>query len=86
MKEKYEYFLRRPMTLIMLTLLDSPTYKSQLMKKTKLSNSHVHKIVEMLNDMGLVEIENNNKINIIRLTEEGEKIAKNIRKIVSMLR
>jgi predicted transcriptional regulator len=40
----------------------------------------------MLNDMGLVEIENHSKTNIIRLTDEGEKVAKNIRKIVSMLR
>lgn len=86
MKEKYEYFVRRPMALIMITLLDSPAYKSQLMRKTKLSYSHINRIVDMLNDMGLVEIENHSKTNIIRLTDEGEKVAKDIRKIVSILR
>jgi len=74
------------MALIMITLLDSPSYKSQLTRKTKLSYSHINKIVDMLNDMGLVEIENHSKINIIRLTNEGEKVAKELRKIVSILR
>jgi predicted transcriptional regulator len=86
MKEKYEYFVRRPMALIMITLLDSPSYKSQLMRKTKLSYSHINRIVDMLNDMGLVEIENHSKTNIIRLTDEGEKVAKELRKIISILR
>jgi len=74
------------MALIMITLLDSPSYKSQLMRKTKLSYSHINKIVDMLNDMGLVEIENQSKTNIIRLTDEGEKVAKELRKIVRILR
>jgi DNA-binding MarR family transcriptional regulator len=86
MKEKYEYFIRRPFALIMIALLNSPSYKSQLMRKTKLTYCHIHKIVDMLNDMGLVEIENHRKINIIRLTDEGEKVAKEIKKVVSILR
>jgi len=85
MKGNFELFFRRPFVLIMLSLLDSPMNKTRLARRNGLSYSHVIKIVDTLNDMGITETENHGRSDIVRLTEEGIKIAEEVKEIVEIL-
>jgi predicted transcriptional regulator len=78
-------FFRRPFVLIMLSLLKSETNKSKLTKDANLSYSHTLKILDILNDIGIIETMNHGRSDIIRLTEDGTEIAEIVKEIVEKL-
>jgi len=85
MKRNFELFFRKPFVLIMLSLLNSPMNKTRLARRNGLSYSHVIRLLDALNDMGITETENHGRSDVVRLTEEGTKIAKEVKEIVEIL-
>jgi predicted transcriptional regulator len=78
-------FFRKPFVLIILSLLKSPTNKSKLAKDANLSYSHTLKILDILNDIGIIETINHGRSDVVMLTEDGIKIAEIVKEIVDKL-
>ena len=56
-------------------------YGSQLAKEVDCTYSHAVKILQTLENMGLVSFEKKGRIKIIKLTKKGEAVSENISNI-----
>ncbi|MCR4284429.1 MAG: winged helix DNA-binding protein [archaeon] len=88
MGDSFDLFFRRKpaMMLIALKKVSRAKYGSQLAKEVDCTYSHAVKILQTLEEMGLVGFEKKGRIKIINLTKKGRDVAdniENIRKIVS---
>ena len=69
------------MMLIALKKVSRAKYGSQLAKEVDCTYSHAVKILQTLEDLGLVSFEKKGRIKIIKLTKKGNDVADNIENI-----
>ncbi len=80
MGDSFDLFFRRKpaMMLIALRKVSRAKYGSQLAKDVDCTYSHAVKILQTLEEMGLVSFEKKGRIKIIKLTPKGTKVAEHI--------
>jgi DNA-binding MarR family transcriptional regulator len=88
MGDNFDLFFRRKPALMLLALkkVSRPKYGSVLAKEVDCTYSHAVKILQILEEIGLVSFEKDGRIKIIKLTKKGQEVAESIgaiKKIVS---
>ena len=88
MGENFDLFFRRKPALMLIALkkVSRARYGSQLAKEVDCTYSHAVKILQTLEELGLVSFEKKGRIKIIKLTKRGSEVAghiEGIRKLVS---
>ncbi len=76
------FFRRKPaMMLIALKRVNKAKYGSVLAKEVDCTYSHAVKILQTLEELGLVVFEKKGRIKIIKLTKKGQDVAESIETI-----
>jgi len=85
--ENFDLFFRRKpaMMLIALNKVSRPKYGSQLAKEVDCTYSHAVKILQTLEELGLVDFEKKGRIKIINLTKKGSEVASHISAIKKLV-
>ena len=80
MKDNFDIFFRRKPALMLVALrkLSKARYGSVLAKEVDCTYSHAVKILQTLEELGLVKFEKKGRIKLIELTNKGEEIAEHI--------
>jgi len=80
MKDNFDIFFRRKPALMLVALkkMSRVRYGSLLAKEVDCTYSHAVKILQTLEELGLVSFEKKGRIKLIKLTKKGEDIADNI--------
>ncbi|MBI2628474.1 winged helix DNA-binding protein [Candidatus Pacearchaeota archaeon] len=80
MKDNFDIFFRRKPALMMIALrkLARVRYGSVLAKEVDCTYSHAVKILQTLEELGLVTFEKKGRIKLIKLTKKGMEVADNI--------
>jgi DNA-binding MarR family transcriptional regulator len=80
MKDNFDIFFRRKPALMLVSLrkLSRARYGSVLAKEVDCTYSHAVKILQTLEELGLVNFEKKGRIKLIELTKKGEEIAEHI--------
>ena len=88
MKENFDIFFRRKPALMLVSLKKSirMRYGSILAKEVDCTYSHAVKILQTLEELGLVEFEKKGRIKLIRLTKKGKSVADAIEDIQKLIR
>lgn len=83
MKDNFDIFFRRKPALMMIALrkLARVRYGSVLAKEVDCTYSHAVKILQTLEELGLVTFEKKGRIKLIKLTKKGVEVADNIANI-----
>ena len=83
MKDNFDIFFRRKPALMMIALrkLARVRYGSILAKEVDCTYSHAVKILQTLEELGLVTFEKKGRIKLIRLTKKGMEVADSISSI-----
>ena len=83
MKDNFDIFFGRKPALMMIALrkLARVRYGSILAKEVDCTYSHAVKILQTLEELGLVTFEKKGRIKLIRLTKKGTDVADNIANI-----
>jgi len=73
-------FIREKPAMMLVNLLNSNSevYASTLAKSVDCTYSHVVKILQEMEDAGLVSFEKTGRLKILKLTKKGEEVAKHI--------
>jgi predicted transcriptional regulator len=87
MKDNFDIFFRRKPALMMIALrkLSRVRYGSVLAKEVDCTYSHAVKILQTLEELGLVTFEKKGRIKLIKLTKKGVDVADNIAKIKELV-
>lgn len=87
MKDKFDIFFRRKPALMMIALrkLARVRYGSILAKEVDCTYSHAVKILQTLEELGLVTFEKKGRIKLIKLTKKGTDVADNIANIKQLV-
>jgi len=82
-QENFDLFFRRKpaMMLIALKKVNKAKYGSVLAKEVDCTYSHAVKILQTLENFGLVVFERKGRIKVIKLTKKGLEVADNIENI-----
>lgn len=77
MQDNFDIFFRRKPALMLVALgkISKVRYGSVLAKEVDCTYSHAVKILQSLQDLGLVVFEKQGRIKLIRLTKKGKEIA-----------
>lgn len=88
MKDGFEVFFRKKpaMMLIALKRIARAKYGSILAKEIDCTYSHAVKILQGLQDLGLVTFEKQGRIKLIKLTKKGIDVANHIEEIRGLLK
>jgi len=80
MKDNFDIFFRRKPALMLVALgkISKARYGSVLAKEVDCTYSHAVKILQALEDLGLVLFEKQGRIKLIKLTKKGKDIADSI--------
>lgn len=80
MKDNFDIFFRRKPALMLVALkkVSKVRYGSILAKEVDCTYSHAVKILQILQELGLVVFEKKGRIKLIRLTKKGTDIAEHI--------
>jgi len=80
MKDNFDIFFRRKPALMLVALkkLSKARYGSVLAKEVDCTYSHAVKILQTLENLGLVTFEKKGRIKLIKLTKKGQEVAENI--------
>ena len=78
-------FLRLKPVKIMISLKRGPKYATQISKDVDCTYSHVVKLLDELNSLGLVGFKKQGRIKIIELTEDGKDLAHSIEGVLMKL-
>tara|TARA_Y100000310_G_C20661678_1_gene805155 strand:- start:879 stop:1145 length:267 start_codon:yes stop_codon:yes gene_type:complete len=80
MKDNFDIFFRRKPALMLVALrkLSKARYGSILAKEVDCTYSHAVKILQTLEQLGLVSFEKKGRIKLIKLTKKGQEVAENI--------
>ncbi|MAG07191.1 hypothetical protein CMI46_00020 [Candidatus Pacearchaeota archaeon] len=83
MKDNFDIFFRRKPALMMIALrkLARVRYGSVLAKEVDCTYSHAVKILQTLEQLGLVTFEKKGRIKLIKLTNKGMEVAESISNI-----
>jgi predicted transcriptional regulator len=86
-KKIFDVFIREKPAMMLVHLLNSTheVYASTLAKSVDCTYSHVVKILQEMEDAGLVAFEKTGRLKYLKLTKKGEEIAKHINAINEML-
>ncbi|MEM4625499.1 MAG: winged helix DNA-binding protein [Candidatus Pacearchaeota archaeon] len=86
-KDNFDIFFRRKPALMMIALrkLARVRYGSLLAKEVDCTYSHAVKILQTLEELGLVVFEKKGRIKLIKLTKKGEIVADNIANIKQLV-
>ena len=89
-KKIFDVFLREKPAMMLVHLLNSnsgnsESYASTLAKSVDCTYSHVVKILQEMEDAGLVNFEKTGRLKILKLTKKGEEVAKHIDAIKNAL-
>lgn len=87
MKDNFDIFFRRKPALMLVSLKKKARmrYGSVLAKEIDCTYSHAVKILQTLEDLGLVNFEKKGRIKLIQLTKKGKDVAdamENIHKLI----
>ncbi len=87
MKDNFDIFFRRKPALMMIALrkLARVRYGSVHAKEVDCTYSHAVKILQTLEELGLVTFEKKGRIKLIKLTKKGTEVADNISSIKQMV-
>lgn len=79
-KKIFDVFVREKPAMMLVNLLNSniEVYGSTLAKTVDCTYSHVVKILQEMEDAGLVNFEKTGRLKILKLTKKGEEVAKHI--------
>ena len=82
-KDNFDLFFRRKPAMMLLALkkMNKAKYGSVLAKEVDCTYSHAVKILQILEELGLVIFEKKGRIKIIKLTKRGMQIAEHIESI-----
>ena len=69
------FFRVKPVKLVT-CLREGPKNVTLLSKSVDMTYSHTIKVLDILNEIGLVEFEEKGRVKIVKLTELGEEIAR----------
>ena len=77
MKDNFDIFFRRKPALMLVALkkMSKVRYGSLLAKEVDCTYSHAVKILQTLEELGLVSFEKKGRIKLIKLTKKGEEVA-----------
>ena len=87
MKDNFDIFFRRKPALMLVNLKKNSRmrYGSILAKEVDCTYSHAVKILQTLEELGLVVFQKKGRIKLIQLTKKGNEVAKakeNIKKLI----
>ncbi|MSS74930.1 hypothetical protein EXS73_01815 [Candidatus Pacearchaeota archaeon] len=87
MKENFDIFFRRKPALMLVALkkISRARYGSLLAKEVDCTYSHAVKILQSLEELGLVVFEKKGRTKLIKLTKRGMEVANNIENIKQTL-
>ncbi|MAG07559.1 hypothetical protein CMI46_01980 [Candidatus Pacearchaeota archaeon] len=87
MKDNFDIFFRRKPALMMIALrkLSRVRYGSILAKEVDCTYSHAVKILQTLEELGLVTFEKKGRIKLIKLTKKGMEVADSISQIKDLV-
>ena len=87
MKDNFDIFFRRKPALMLVALkkMSKARYGSVLAKEVDCTYSHAVKILQQMEKSRLVSFEKQGRIKVIRLTDNGDKVAESIEKIRELL-
>ena len=88
MKENFDIFFRRKPAMMLVSLKRNTRmrYGSILAKEIDCTYSHAVKILQTLEDLGLVIFEKKGRIKVIQLTKKGKEVADAIDDIQKLVR
>jgi len=83
MKDNFDIFFRRKPAMMLVSLKKNTRlrYGSVLAKEVDCTYSHAVKILQILEELGLVEFDKKGRIKLIKLTKKGQEAAEAIEKI-----
>ena len=83
MKDNFDIFFRRKPAMMLMALkkISRVRYGSMLAKEVDCTYSHAVKILQILEELGLVSFDKKGRIKMIKLTKKGEEVADNIENI-----
>ena len=86
-KKIFDVFIREKPALMLITLLNSTNevYASTLAKSVDCTYSHVVKILQEMEDAGLVTFEKTGRLKYLKLTKKGEDVAKHLDAVNNLL-
>ncbi|MBT5022045.1 DUF2250 domain-containing protein [Candidatus Woesearchaeota archaeon] len=80
------FFREKPATLLItLNNAKSDIYASNLAKQIDCTYSHVVKILQQMEDAGLIEFDKQGRLKLLTLTKKGREVAEHIDKIRTLL-
>ena len=88
MKENFDIFFRRKPAMMLVSLKRNTRmrYGSILAKEIDCTYSHAVKILQTLEELGLVILEKKGRIKVIQLTKKGKEVADAIDNIQKLVR
>jgi|TARA_Y100000310_G_C20518080_1_gene732225 predicted transcriptional regulator len=88
MKENFDLFFRRKPAMMLVSLKKNTRmrYGSILAKEVDCTYSHAVKILQTLEEFGLVNFEKRGRIKVIQLTKKGKEVADAIEDIQKLVR
>lgn len=88
MKENFDIFFRRKPAMMLVSLKRNTRmrYGSILAKEIDCTYSHAVKILQTLEELGLVVFEKKGRIKVIQLTKKGKEVADAIDEIQKLVR
>ena len=87
MKDNFDIFFRRKPALMLVALkrIARARYGSILAKEVDCTYSHTVKLLDLFSDYGLVNFEKKGRIKIVKLTEAGEDLGREIDIVLTRL-
>ena len=86
-KEIFNVFFREKPAMMLIDLKNakSEVYASSLAKHIDCTYSHVVKILQQMEDSGLINFNKKGRLKLLTLTKKGQEVAENIEKIRNLL-
>ncbi|MBI2084214.1 MAG: hypothetical protein HYT70_01190 [Candidatus Aenigmarchaeota archaeon] len=86
-KQKFgpKLFFRLKPVKMLTSLKSGPKYATIISKETDCTYSHTVKLLDMFQEYGLVDFEKKGRIKIVKLTDFGNEVAKNMDTILTSL-
>jgi DNA-binding MarR family transcriptional regulator len=87
-KEKFasKLFLRPKPVDMLIKLRSGPKYATIIAKEVDCTYSHTVKLLDLFKVLGLVDFEKKGRIKIVKLTDNGENLAKSMDVVMTTLR
>ena len=79
------YFFHVKPIKILISLRSGPKYVTLIAKEVDITYSHAIKLLDIFNELGLVEFEEQGRVKMVKLTDSGEEIARMCDNLVSKL-